>query len=113
MSGMIFISPSVKWCAKTVMFHAIIDRIRPEAEEVMGVEEASSFFSAVDSELNFLDLCELSPHRFMQVVKIIQKACEQCMNDPILSKWYDGAFVQRCTELLSLIESDARYRPML
>lgn len=113
MSGMIFISSSVKWCAKTVMFNAIIDRIRPEAEQLMGGEEASSFFSPVDSELNFLDLCDLSSHRFMQVAKIIHKACEQCMSDPIVSKWYEGTFVQRCTELLSLIESDARNRPML
>ena len=108
MSGTIYVSSSISWDAKSSMFHVIIDRIRPAAEQLMDREEAALFFSAVDSNLHFLDLGDLSPRRFSQVAKLLQDAYESCKNDPVVSKWYDGKFLSMFDELMAVVRCDLR-----
>lgn len=109
MSGTIYVSSSISWDAKSSMFHVIIDRIRPAAEKLMDREEAALFFSAVDSNLHFLDLGDLSPRRFSQIAKLLQDAYDSCKSDPVVSKWYDGHFLAMFDDLMAVIKCDRRY----
>jgi len=94
------------------MFYAIIERIRPDVEASVGAEEAMLLFSAIDGGLDFISLGELSSAMFMVIVSVFQKTYKTARDDMSLINWHNGIFIEKFRELIELLVSDPRCRPM-